>query len=128
MLRLIDRFGVDKSAESPTARGSVFFRIVRYDLNCRRRAGDEGCRELIGWDVLPGQLGKNGPIRKGEGPLPVCFDRNGVPQDASKLVQRICFVRWGDQLPLAVSSGNCDTEDRRALLIGMSGREWALRQ
>jgi len=72
--------------------------------------------------VLPGQLGKNGPVWKRQGPLAVGFDRNAIPQDGTKLVQWISFVRRGDQLPLPVSIGNYDTEDRGAIVTGTSGR------
>jgi hypothetical protein len=69
VLRLVDWFAVNKSAEPPNARGTVLFRVFDHDLDCGGRTGDESGFKFRGLNMLPGELCKNGSIREGNVPF-----------------------------------------------------------
>jgi hypothetical protein len=67
------------------------------------------------------QLDKYRAIR--ECSLPISVHRYTVSENASQLIEAARFLQRGDQLPLPMSSRDCDAKDRRALFVGWSGFE-----
>ena len=60
------------------------------------------------------------PSGNGKLPFPVGFDRYIVAEKGAKIVEVAFFVGHGDQLPVAVSGRNCDSENRISLSVGAS--------
>ena len=63
------------------------------------------------------------PSGNGSLPFAVGLDRYIVAQNSAQIVEVACLVGHRDQLPVAVSRGDFDSEDRGGLFIGSSSRE-----
>src|SRR5580693_2076891 len=124
--RLVRGFAVSKLCETPAARRGVFSRVLHHELN----VGGGPCHERLGTakdfvvflrrNVTPGQPGDDRAVRKRQLPFPVGLDRQIIAEKGSKIVEVAFFVGHGNQLPVAVSGGNFDSEDRGGFFISVS--------
>jgi hypothetical protein len=123
VLRLVHWLAVYESAESPTARRSVFSRVLDHDLNRRGSPGNESLEAAQGsvvferGHVFPRQLGKDCAVREGKCRLSVGFRRQRVSENAPQLAEAACFMRRRDQLPVPVSIWNFDAKNRGTLIV-----------
>src|SRR5208283_295234 len=71
-------------------------------------------------DITPGEACDDCAVRERQLALAVCLDRYIVAEKGAKIVEITFFVGHRDQLPVAVSGRNCDSENRISLSIGAS--------
>ena len=121
--RRVGRFAVFELSKPPASGRGIFFRVLDHKLNVRSGSGHErlgAAKDFVVFlrrKIAPGEACDDCAVRERQLPLTVCLDRYIVAEKGAKIVEIAFFVRDRDQLPVAISGRNCDSENRISLSI-----------
>src|ERR1035437_5485775 len=126
--RLVGRVTILEVTEPPAPPPGVLFLVLGHKLNILGGPGNErlgAAKDFVVFlrrDVIPMQRDNDCAVRERKLSFPIGLYRYIVAQLGAQIVEVAFFVGHGDQLPISVSWGNCDSVDRGGVFIGRSRR------
>ena len=72
---------------------------------------------LLRRDVVPGYPCNDRAVWEWKPLFAICLDRRIIAQNGAYIVEAACLVSYANQLPLAISGGNCNTVNRSTLVV-----------